>query len=206
MEARWRAVCAFRRRSSGESAGSLGPDFPILAKMNQRDGFRGGLELPEAAEVARYFEQAGASAFVPSCGFTARTPLYMMRGNVPTAEMARNQKQFLMRLVRRFFGHLMVQSYPFKPMFHLDGARTIRDAVSIPVVYIGGVLSLKDMDLALAEGFDFFQVGRATIRDADFVRNLQRGVIDASDCDQCNRCIASMEAGGVYCVTAEEEM
>ncbi|MBT4512693.1 MAG: hypothetical protein HOC20_10850 [Chloroflexi bacterium] len=29
------------------------------------------------------FETEGASALVPSCGLTSRTPLYMMRGNVP---------------------------------------------------------------------------------------------------------------------------
>lgn len=184
---------------------ALGPGFPILVKTNQRDGFRGGLELPEAVEVARRFEQAGASALIPSCGFTARTPLYMMRGNVPTAEMARNQKDWFMRVGMVLFGRLMVQAYPFQPMFLLEGARAIRDAVRIPVVYVGGVVSLEDMVMALDQGFGFLQVGRATIRDADFVRNLQRGAIDASDCDQCNRCIATMDAGGVYCVTAEEE-
>ena len=54
-------------------------------------------------------------------------------------------------------------------------------------------------------GSAYVQVGRATTRDAEFVPNLQRGAIDASDCDPCNRCIASMDAGGVYCVTTEEE-
>jgi 2,4-dienoyl-CoA reductase-like NADH-dependent reductase (Old Yellow Enzyme family) len=104
---------------------ALGAEFPILVKMNQRDGFRGGLKLLEAAEVARRFEQAGASALVPSCGFTARTPLYMMRGNVPAAEMARNQKQFLMRLGTRLFGRLMVQTYPFEPMLLLLDAHPV---------------------------------------------------------------------------------
>jgi len=55
---------------------AVGPDFPVLVKLNQRDGFPGGLELDEAVEVARGFQRAGASALVPSCGFTARRPLY----------------------------------------------------------------------------------------------------------------------------------
>ena len=46
---------------------------------------------------------------------------------------------------------------------------------------------------------------RATVRDPRFAARLQAGEIEASDCDQCNRCIAAMEAGGVYCVTAKEE-
>jgi 2,4-dienoyl-CoA reductase-like NADH-dependent reductase (Old Yellow Enzyme family) len=179
----------------------VGPGFPLLVKMNQEDGFAGGLTLDEAVQVAQAYEQAGIDGLVPSCGFTARTPLYMMRGGVPTREMARNQEQFLLRLGMTLFGRFMVQRYPFQPLFLLDGARRIRAAVSIPVVYIGGLLSLTDLEKALAEGFEFVEVGRAIIRDPDFVKHLQSGEVTVSDCDQCNRCIASMDAGGVYCVT-----
>ena len=180
---------------------ALGPGFPILVKMNQRDGMRGGLELDEAVLVARRFEQEGASALVPSCGFTAKTPLYMMRGRVPTREMARNQRNPLARLALILFGWTMVQTYPFQPLFLLEGAKRIREAVTIPVAYIGGVLSLSGIERVMDAGFAFVQVGRALVREPDFVKKLQSGALEASDCDHCNRCIATMEAGGVYCVT-----
>jgi len=181
---------------------AVGPGFPLLVKMNQQDGFPGGLGLDESVEIARQFETTGASALVPSGGFTARTPLYMLRGNVPTLEMARNQGDLLLRLGLILFGRFMVQRYPFSPMFFLEGARRIRAAVRIPVVYIGGVRSLADLEQAAGEGFEFFQLGRATIRDPDFPRKLSSGELTASDCDQCNRCIAAMDAGGLHCVTA----
>jgi 2,4-dienoyl-CoA reductase-like NADH-dependent reductase (Old Yellow Enzyme family) len=180
---------------------ALGPGFPILVKMNQRDGMRGGLELDEAVLIARRFEQEGASLLVPSCGFTAKTPLYMMRGRVPTWEMARNQGNLLARLGLILFGRFMVQTYPFQALFLLDGAIRIRQAVTIPVAYIGGVLSLAGIERVMKAGFEFTQVGRAIVRDPDFVRRLQSGALEASDCDHCNRCIATMEAGGVTCVT-----
>lgn len=182
----------------------LGSTFPILIKMNQRDGMPGGLEMDEALLVAQAFEREGASALVPSGGFTAKTPFYMMRGNLPVREMARNQSSALIRLGLWLFGRLMVQSYPFQPMFLLPGARKIKETVNIPVAYIGGALTKRDIEGAVAEGFGFVEVGRATIRDPDFVNRLEQGEISASDCDQCNRCIASMDAGGVYCVTARE--
>ncbi len=97
----------------------------------------------------------------------------------------------------------MVQHYPFEPLFLVEGARRIRDAVGIPVGYVGGALSLIDMDRLISEGFAFVQLGRSTIRDPDFVKRLERGDVDASDCDQCNRCIASMSAEGVTCVSTE---
>jgi 2,4-dienoyl-CoA reductase-like NADH-dependent reductase (Old Yellow Enzyme family) len=200
LENRLRFPAAVIRRV-GEA---VGPDYPVLVKMNQRDGMRGGLELDEAAEVAKRFEVEGASALVPSAGFTAKTPLYMMRGNVPTAEMAANQASTLSRWSLLAFGRLMVQEYPFEPMFLLDGARRIVDAVDIPVVYVGGVLSRQDMDRAMEEGFQFVQVGRATVRDPEFVKRLEGAEVETSDCDHCNRCIATMDAGGVYCVSNEK--
>jgi 2,4-dienoyl-CoA reductase-like NADH-dependent reductase (Old Yellow Enzyme family) len=183
---------------------TVGSDFPVLVKMNQRDGMRGGLELGEAVQVARRFELEGASAIVPSCGFTAKTPLYMMRGNVPTLEMSRNQRNPIMRSGLILFGQFMVQEYPFQRLYLLEGARRIRDAVNIPVVYVGGVLSIDDMEQVIQEGFGFVEVGRATIRDPSFVDKLKRGEIRESDCDHCNRCIAAMDAGGVYCVADEK--
>ncbi|MFO8101321.1 MAG: NADH:flavin oxidoreductase [Dehalococcoidia bacterium] len=183
---------------------AVGADFPILVKMNQRDGFNGGLELEEAIQVARVFEAEGASAIIPSCGFTARTPLYMMRGNVPTMDMVRNQANPLLKLGLLLFGRFMVQAYPFEPMYLLEGARKFRDALNIPVVYIGGILSLDDMEEAMNEGFEFLEMGRATVRDPDFIKRLQAGEIRESDCDHCNRCIAAMDAGGVRCISEEK--
>lgn len=182
---------------------ALGPEFPVLVKLNQSDGFPGGLEIEEALEAARGLEREGASAVIPSCGFTARTPLYMLRGHVPTREMADNQQDPLMRLSLRLFGRLFVQRYPFEPMFLREGARRFREALGIPVIYIGGVLSLQQAEGLVAEGFPFVQVGRATIRDPELVNRLAAGELDESDCDQCNRCIAAMDAGGVYCVSRE---
>jgi 2,4-dienoyl-CoA reductase-like NADH-dependent reductase (Old Yellow Enzyme family) len=181
----------------------VGADYPVLVKMNQRDGMRGGLELDEAVRIAQAFEAAGASALISSCGFVAKTPLHMLRGGRPVMDMVRAQKSWLQKIGISLFGWMMVQRYPFEPLFLLEGARRIRDAVGIPVGYIGGAISLEDMERLIAEGFAFVQMGRATIRDPDFVGRLKSGEISASDCDQCNRCVASMSADGVTCVSAE---
>ena len=55
----------------------------------------------------------------------------------------------------------------------------------------------------LDAGFAFVQIGRASIRNPDFVNHLAQGLITESDCDHCNRCVAAMDAGGVYCVSSE---
>jgi len=195
LENRMRFPAEVVRRVRAE----VGDGFPILVKMNQTDGMRGGLGLDEAVRVAQMFEAAGASALVPSCGFTAKTPLYMLRGGRPVREMVKAQKGFFHKIGLSLFGRMMVQRYPFEPLFLLEGARRIRDAVKIPVGYVGGAWSLADMEGLVAEGFAFIQIGRPTIRDPRFVERLKSGEIQASDCDHCNRCIASMSADGVRC-------
>jgi 2,4-dienoyl-CoA reductase-like NADH-dependent reductase (Old Yellow Enzyme family) len=176
----------------------VGPDFPVLVKMNQRDDVKGGLEIDDAVQIAKRFEAEGASALVPSCGFTAGKPaFYMMRGPLPITEWAKNQKNPMMKLSMLLFGHMMLNEYPYEPLFLLEGAKKIKDAVKIPVVYIGGVTSLKHLDKLMEEGFEFVEVGRATIRHPDWVKRLQSGEMTESDCDNCNRCVATMEREGV---------
>jgi len=182
---------------------AVGAGVAVLVKLNQHDGMRGGLELNEAVVVARRFADEGADALIPSCGFTARTPFAMLHGRVPVREMAANQRDPLIRLALRVFGRLFVEPYPFAPMFLLEGASRVRQAVDIPVIYIGGAVSLEHMERAVRDGFPFVQVGRATIRDPDFAARMAAGEIGESDCDHCNRCIAAMDAGGVYCVSRE---
>lgn len=180
---------------------TVGPDFPILIKMNVSDGFKGGLELDEAIEVAKRYEAEGASALVPSGGFTAKTPFYMMRGRIPLKEWIQGPKSVFEKVGLRLFGSILVQTYPFEEMFFLNEARKIKDAVSIPCVLIGGICSSDNMEKAMQEGFDFVEIGRALIREPDLVRRMERGDWQASQCDHCNRCVAEMENGGVWCVS-----
>ena len=182
---------------------ALGDDFPILVKMNIRDGMKGGLEDTEAIVAAQTFADAGATALVPSAGFTSKTPFYMLRGNLPIMEMVRNQKNYVNKLGLLLFGRFMVQKYAFDKMFLINGAEKIRQAVSIPVIYIGGAVSKSDMTQTIDAGFEFVQIGRASIRNPDFVNHLAQGLITESDCDHCNRCVAAMDAGGIYCVSSE---
>ena len=181
-----------------------GDDFPVVVKMNTEDGFPGGLTIEESSIVAKSFERAGADALIPSCGFTARTPLYMLRGKVPLRGFIKNQKNLLFKTGLFLFGKFMVKEYPFNEMFLLQKARRIKDAVKIPVILIGGVCSLDNMKTAMDEGFEFVQIGRPTIMEPDIVDKMRKGEVSASQCDHCNRCVASMDSGPVRCVTLDE--
>ena len=182
----------------------VGPSFPILVKMNLRDGFKGGVEVDDAIEIAKRYEAAGASALVLSCGFTSRTPLYMLRGKVPIMGFVKAVDSLLAKVGMLLFGRFMVQYYPFEELFLLEEARKLRGAINMPLVLIGGVCSLENMAKAMDEGFDFVQVGRATIRDPNIVRKMEQGEVQSSDCDHCNRCVGEINSGPVRCVCLDE--
>ncbi len=183
----------------------VGPDYPVLVKMNCEDGFRGGFTIDEAVTAAARFAEAGASLLIPSCGFTARTSFYMMRGHVPIMEYVRSEKNLLTRLGMALFGRFIVRAYKYEPLFLFKAAKLIKEAVNIPVAYVGGVTSADDMSTVMEAGFDFIQVGRASIKDPDFVKKIQSGTITSVACDHCNRCVASMAAGGVKCLLNDNE-
>jgi 2,4-dienoyl-CoA reductase-like NADH-dependent reductase (Old Yellow Enzyme family) len=185
---------------------TVGPDYPILVKMNIEDGFKGGLTIDEAVEAAKAFEAAGASMLVPSCGFTARTSFYMMRGQVPILEYVKSEKNPITKIGMALFGRVIVKEVPYKDLFLLEQAKRIKDAVNIPVAYIGGVCSVANMEKVMAEGFPFVEIGRATVRDPDVINKMQRGEIPGVDCDHCNRCVAAMADKGICCPSETKGM
>ena len=184
---------------------AVGPDFPVLAKINLDDGFRGGLRIDDAVRIARRIEDEGVTAAVLSGGFVSRTPFFLLRGGSPLKEMSRVEESRLHRIALRLFGPAVVKALPFDEMFFLEPARKIRRAVDMPLILLGGIVSLDNMETALKEGFDFVCMARALIHDPGFVNRLIAGEIHRSSCDHCNRCVAEMDAPeGVRCVLAEE--
>jgi 2,4-dienoyl-CoA reductase-like NADH-dependent reductase (Old Yellow Enzyme family) len=179
---------------------AVGSQTAVLAKTNLRDGFAGGLELDEAVAVARRLEREGVDAIVLSGGFTSRTPLYLLRGGRPLKEMIEVEPSRLQKLALRLFGPFLVGAYPFEEMFFLEQARKVRVAVRLPLVLLGGIVSLDNIETAMNEGFEFVAMGRALIADPTLVRDMERGVVQRTRCDACNKCIAEMDRGGVRCV------
>jgi 2,4-dienoyl-CoA reductase-like NADH-dependent reductase (Old Yellow Enzyme family) len=198
LENRMRLAVAVLRASRA----AVGPEFPVVPKVNLSDGFAGGLGVEEAVEVARRLEQEGATALALSGGFVSRAPLYMLRGDVPVEAMARAQPGAWARMGLRLFGRLAVPAYPFEEGFFLPEARRVRAAVRLPLLLLGGLRSRIGLERAVAEGFDLLGMGRALLHDPELPMRLERGEVAASGCVPCNECIAEMDRGGVRCSRA----
>jgi 2,4-dienoyl-CoA reductase-like NADH-dependent reductase (Old Yellow Enzyme family) len=179
---------------------ALPPGMPVLAKINLRDGFRGGLEIDESVQVARALETRGADALVLSGGFVSRNPFYLFRGERPLRQMIAVEKSLPQKLAFALFGPVVIHAYPFQPLYFLDLAREMRRAVRLPLVLVGGIKSKGDLDTAMREGFELVAMGRALIHDPTLIAKYVAGTARESGCVPCNQCVAEMDReGGVCC-------
>jgi 2,4-dienoyl-CoA reductase-like NADH-dependent reductase (Old Yellow Enzyme family) len=168
------------------------PQMALVVKTNLRDGFRGGLELDEAVEVAKSFENAGADALVLSGGFVSKTPMYIMRGEVPYKEFRRGQEGLAAKLGLVLMGRLLIKKYPFEEAYFINDARRVRQAVKLPLVLVGGLRRLETMQTAVGEGFEVVALARPLIMEPDLVRRMEKGEAAASACEPCNKCVGEM--------------
>ena len=188
----------FMRMVMEEVMKAAGNDMGVLVKTNMRDGFKGGLEIDDCLTVARELQDLGAHALVLSGGFVSKAPMYVMRGEMPIYSMTYYMKQLWLKYGVRLCGRFMIPSVPFKELYFLEDAREFRRTLSLPLVYVGGVVSRTGAEKVLDEGFEFVQMGRALLNDPHFVNHMKEGV-ERCGCDHVNYCIARMYSREMCC-------
>lgn len=178
-----------------------GSDVAVYAKLNMTDGFPGGLELADGLQVARMLEDDGAlDALQLTGGFTAKTPMFLMRGDVPLKEMVELERDPIRRLGMKLFARRLIREYPFEEAYFRPLARQFREAVDLPLMLLGGINRLDTMERAVDEGFAFVAMARALLREPDLVNKLQAGKSAESLCVHCNKCVTEMDRDGTRCV------
>ena len=63
------------------------------------------------------------------------------------------------------------------------------------VCYLGGITSLEDMRRAFGSGFELVAMGRALLREPDFLDKISKDPTHVSLCDHENRCIIGQMSG-----------
>lgn len=184
----------------------------IFVKTNTRDGFKGGLEVDDCIKVAKRLVEDGAQALVLSGGFVSKAPMYVMEGDFPVKAITHYMpmSQWWLKIGVRLFGKMMAPTVPFHENYFLEDSKKFRAALDVPLVYVGGVVSRKGADEVLDAGFEMVQMGRALIRDTDFVNKLKAagpagaegstGAADVcSECEHVNFCIGRMYTLSAQC-------
>jgi 2,4-dienoyl-CoA reductase-like NADH-dependent reductase (Old Yellow Enzyme family) len=171
---------------------AVGRDVAVTAKLNMADGVRGGFWLTESIEFARMLEAEGAlDAITLTGGSSFENPMYLFRGEAPVDEMATLFPGILGYGIKLFGGRFF-KTYPYEEAYFLPYARQFRQALSIPLILLGGINRLATIERALAEGFAFVQVGRALLREPELLLEMQRDARRESLCIHCNKCMPTI--------------
>lgn len=178
---------------------AAGNDMAVLVKMNMRDGFRGGMELEESLQVARRLQQSGAHALVLSGGFVSKAPMYVMRGEMPIRSMTHYMTCWWLKYGVRLVGKWMIPSVPFREAYFLDDALKFREALDMPLVYVGGLVTRQKIDEVLNDGFEAVQMGRALLNEPGFANRMLMEENARCSCKHSNYCIARMYTLDMAC-------
>ena len=169
-------------------------EMAVVVKTNMFDGFKSGMQLDDCIKVAQELENLGVDALVLSAGFVSRAPMDVMRGAMPLKTLAyymNMAKYWWLKIGIRLAGRVIMPTVPYSEAYFLEDAKKFRQAVKLPLIYVGGMVSREKMEEVLNAGFVAVQMARALVHDTDFVNKLQNG-LQKSDCKHSNYCIGRM--------------
>ena len=155
--------------------GKVGPDFPIMIKLSAHDFVKGGLEPPEALEIARRLEQDGIAAIqVSACCTVSNKDQHCPKDQILDLQ----DEAYLM-----------------------DFTQFIKEGVKVPVIAVGGIRSNSTAEGIVKQGkADYVSLGRPFIREPNLINQWKSGNTAKAKCISCNGCFETgMQGLGISC-------
>ncbi|MBC8651951.1 NADH:flavin oxidoreductase [Pseudomonas sp. MTM4] len=178
---------------------AVGRDMAVLCKYSITEGVKGGNQPEDGVTIARLLEAEGANMLVLSAGMNAESITTMFGSSFPKENRVRPSNPLVAAAMA--IQQLRERPVEFRELYLLEHSRRIRQAVKVPLAYLGGVTSLRGVQQVLDEGFDALALGRALIAEPDLVAKFSLGASQQGICTACNRCVAMMYTpGGTSCV------
>jgi len=181
---------------------AVGDELAVIAKINVADGVRKGATAADGRVTAQALERAGADLLVLSGGRNVESTWFMFGSNMNTEEILKVLKGDRLTSLMLKIASKSAPRVDFKPMYFLEYSRQIRQAVTMPLAYLGGIKSMANVDQAIAEeGFDAVVMARVLLHDPALVNRFRSGEVTESACDNCNGCVAYIyHPDGTWCV------
>jgi 2,4-dienoyl-CoA reductase-like NADH-dependent reductase (Old Yellow Enzyme family) len=183
-------------------------DFPIFIKINVYDFQENGMREPEAMKIAKMLEKEGCDGIEVSCGVggdgfsTVRTPeppidaILELTPNREKSSMAK----FIISMAARYRITLYTPLYNY----NVCAASEIKKNVNIPVMVVGGIRSLQDMQTIVGNNLaDFVSMARPFIIEPGIVNSLKNKDQTESACINCCFCLLSGSIKDVRCYYGE---
>jgi len=159
---------------------TVGPDYPVLIKLNAADNLDGGLELDDGVYAAKKLADAGIDAIEVSTGTSASGKENPARTKIKAPE---------------------------NEAYNLEPAHKVKAAVGCPVMVVGGFRSYEVAEKAISDdGMDFIAMARPLIREPGLANRWRQGDRSPATCISCNSCFGpGLGEGGIYCLIEKKE-
>jgi 2,4-dienoyl-CoA reductase-like NADH-dependent reductase (Old Yellow Enzyme family) len=160
---------------------AVGPEFPILIKLNSEDFLPNGLSVEDMIHTAAILEEAGIDAIEMSGG------TFLSGKNTPSR---------------------IGKPDPGEPEAYYEAAaRKYKEKISVPLVLVGGIRTIETAErLFASEAADYIALCRPLIREPALVNRWKSGDRRPALCVSDSGCFApGFEGKGVYCVVEERE-
>ena len=182
--------------------------LPVWIKISAQDNRKNGMRISSSVEICKRLEAAGCDAIEVSCGTvqdgmnTMRSRLMPMDAVFKYREPCASFPKILNKIAlpaANLINPLIKQPSPLEN-FNVDNAEAIRKAVSIPIIAVGGIHKVSDMQSIIADGkADFISMCRPFICEPDLAKKLINGQKEAK-CIMCNYCGLVIEKEPTRCL------
>ena len=182
--------------------------LPVWIKLSAEDNRKNGMRIDSSVEICKRLEAAGCDAIEVSCGTvqdgmnTMRSKLMPMDAVFRYREPCASFPKLLNKIAlpaANLINPLIRQPSPLEN-FNVENAATIKNAVSIPVIVVGGIHKVSDMESILSEGkADCISMCRPFICEPDLAKKLANGQSEAK-CIMCNYCGLVIEKEPTRCL------
>ena len=200
-EKRFRAV----REIFQKTRKRVGPDFALWAKINAYDFQDGGMRVEEAVKIAVMLQDVGCDCVEVSSGIATDGFATIRVRELPTEAILEwssmtQGKGDLTKKVMSWIIPFMVKTYGPLENFNVCQARQIKQNVDIPVIVVGGLRNMDDINNVFRLGAaDFVSLGRPLLTEPGFVNKLKNDPTQKSQCIECGYCIISLSKMPAEC-------
>lgn len=178
----------------------VGDDVAIIAKMSMTDGIPGSIVLPDSLQTAQMLDADGnVDAILLTQGSSVIRQMWLFRGEPPLKGFAEHMP-FPFNVGVRMFGKPMLGDFEYHDMYMYEDARQFLDKVkNTKLVLLGGLTQREHFEKGYNEGFEFFEIGRALLREPDMIQKIQKKPEYRTLCDHNNYCMPSV-FGKTHCI------
>ena len=200
----------------------VGNDFHLQFKISAADFHNAlfpwkkkGTTVEESIQVCKWLEEAGVDGFHVSNGSAFPHPRNPA-GGFPISDVIRSYDTMLSSGKRTFRNYVMFRTWPFNRLFkwwwerstrdgiegiNLPEVRAIKQAVSVPVIGLGGFQTKSVIEAAIERGdCDGVSMGRPLIANPDIVNMFAAGLDrPRRPCTYSNKCLINFIENPLGC-------